>query len=84
MAGMVLDKDDVAKLQARLNRVCDECHELGASTVLIMCSFEDKDEDGTLGNNRAYRRDGNFYETLGLLESVRASMLADAAPKDQR
>lgn len=73
-----LDEAEVQKLNARLRRVCDELHEMGASAVLVMVSYSEQDENGVVGSNRSHFRDGNFFESLGLMEAVRQRLLKEA------
>lgn len=77
---MTLDEDEVEKLKARLQSVCNQLQELGASAVVVAATFETI-KNGVVGHNRAWRREGNFFETYGLVEAIRLNFIEDAKPE---
>ena len=77
-----INEAELERLTKRLPRVCDELHELGASSVVVMVTFAETGKNGVVGFNRMYRREGNFFETLGLMEAVRISLHKEAEPFD--
>ena len=76
---IVLDQDEVEKLREATRKSCEKLKELGASSVLVICTFGEKYEDGANGHNRYHFRDGNYFEVLGAVERHRHYMLNDEA-----
>lgn len=73
---MVCDDKDVENLKAQIQAYAAKLKECGAQAVVITCSFEQLQSDGSgRGHNRTYYRDGNFFECLGLVELLRDSYL---------
>lgn len=73
---MVCDDEDVENLKAMAQACAAKLREAGAQAVVITCSFEQLQADGSgRGHNRTSYRDGNFFECLGLVEILRDSYL---------
>lgn len=79
---IALTPAEIDKLRTKLERVCDELQEYGASSVLVAFTHSEKNEDGTIGHNCSFRRHGNYFEVVGLVESVRLTLREDHSPKD--
>ena len=74
---MVCNDEDVENLKAQIQAYAAKLKEHGAKAVVITCSFEQVQKDGVgRGHNRTAYRDGNFFECLGLVESLRGAYLA--------
>ena len=68
--GLVLDKEEIEQLSVATRKACDRLKELGASAVIVIATFETKQE-GSTGHNRTWSSDGNFFEVIGAIECVR-------------
>ena len=72
----VCNDEDVENLKAQIQAYAAKLKEYGAQAVVITCSFEQLQADGSgRGHNRTSYMDGNFFKCLGLVEILRDSYL---------
>ena len=75
---MVCTEEDVEGLKKLLEACCAKIKEHGGQAVVITCSFEQLQEDGSgRGHNRVSFRNGNFFECLGLIDMLHNTYLND-------
>ena len=69
-----LSSEELKKLQDKIVGICNEAQEFGANSIIVAYTFYKKNDEGQLCINRAFRTHGNYYEIVGLVESVRTGL----------